>query len=134
MGTVGMIVGQIGAGHAIEQILADYPSLEREDVLQALRYVAWLAEDHEIVPPRRMKLLIDMNPHILETSLSRQWPAQWYSRHRDKIMRSADPVARDVRLMGFTNRWVSRNGHGTTHPMFSRTLAPCRLQGSNPLR
>jgi len=34
--TVGMIVGQIGAGHSIEQVLADYPYLEREDVLQAL--------------------------------------------------------------------------------------------------
>jgi len=49
--TVGMIVGQIGAGHAIEEILADYPYLEREDVLQALRYAAWLAEDREVVLP-----------------------------------------------------------------------------------
>ena len=40
--TVGMIVGQIGAGHTIEEILADYPYLEREDVLQALRYAACL--------------------------------------------------------------------------------------------
>ena len=50
--TVGMIVGQIGAGHTIEEILADYPYLEREDVLQALRYAAWLAEDREVVLPR----------------------------------------------------------------------------------
>ena len=49
--TVGMIVGQIGAGHSIEEILADYPYLEREDVLQALRYAAWLAEDREVVLP-----------------------------------------------------------------------------------
>ena len=49
--TVGMIVGQIGAGHTIEQILADYSYLEREDVLQALRYAAWLAEDREVVLP-----------------------------------------------------------------------------------
>lgn len=46
--TVGMIVGQIGAGHTIEELLDDYPYLEREDVLQALRYAAWLAEDREI--------------------------------------------------------------------------------------
>jgi uncharacterized protein (DUF433 family) len=39
--TVGMVVGQIGAGHSIEQVLADYPYLEREDVLQALRYGGW---------------------------------------------------------------------------------------------
>ncbi len=35
--TVGMIVGQIGEGRTIEQVLADYPYLEREDILQALR-------------------------------------------------------------------------------------------------
>ena len=47
--TVGMIVGQIGAGRSIEELLADYPYLEREDVLQALRYAAWLAEEREVV-------------------------------------------------------------------------------------
>jgi uncharacterized protein (DUF433 family) len=35
-----MIVSQFGAGHTIEEILADYPYLEREDILQALRYAA----------------------------------------------------------------------------------------------
>lgn len=50
--TVGMIVGQIGAGRTIEQILADYAYLEREDVLQALRYAAWLAEEREVTLPR----------------------------------------------------------------------------------
>ena len=47
--TVGMIVGQIGAGHDIDQILADYPYLEREDIMQALRYAAWRAEEREVV-------------------------------------------------------------------------------------
>ena len=47
--TVGMIVGQIGAGHTIDDVLADYPYLEREDVMQALRYAAWRAEEREIV-------------------------------------------------------------------------------------
>lgn len=47
--TVGMIVGQIGAGHSVDQVLADYPYLEREDVMQALRYAAWLAEEREVV-------------------------------------------------------------------------------------
>ena len=46
--TVGMVVGQIGAGHSIETVLADYPYLEREDVLQALRYAAWRAEEREV--------------------------------------------------------------------------------------
>jgi uncharacterized protein (DUF433 family) len=49
--TVGMIVAQIGAGHSIEGILADYPYLEREDIMQALRYAAWRAEEREIVLP-----------------------------------------------------------------------------------
>ena len=46
--TVGMIVGQIGAGLSIENILADYPNLEREDIMQALRYAAWRAKEREI--------------------------------------------------------------------------------------
>jgi uncharacterized protein (DUF433 family) len=43
--TVAMIVGQIGAGRTTDELLADYPYLEREDILQALRYAAWLAEE-----------------------------------------------------------------------------------------
>lgn len=46
--TVGMIVGQIGSGVAIDDLLADYPYLEREDVMQALRYAAWRAEEREV--------------------------------------------------------------------------------------
>jgi uncharacterized protein (DUF433 family) len=38
--TVGMIVGQIGSGRSIEDLLSEYPYLEREDILQALRYTA----------------------------------------------------------------------------------------------
>ena len=47
--TVGMVVAQIGAGHSIDAILADYPYLEREDVMQALRYAAWRAEEREVM-------------------------------------------------------------------------------------
>jgi uncharacterized protein (DUF433 family) len=46
--TVGMLVGQIGAGHSIENILTDYPYIEREDIMQALRYAAWRTEEREI--------------------------------------------------------------------------------------
>jgi uncharacterized protein (DUF433 family) len=49
--TVGMIVGQIGAGHTIEELLVAYPYLEREDILQALRYAAWRAEEREVKLP-----------------------------------------------------------------------------------
>jgi len=49
--TVGNVVGQIGAGRTVEDLLQDYPYLEREDILQALRYAAWLAEEREAVLP-----------------------------------------------------------------------------------
>jgi uncharacterized protein (DUF433 family) len=44
-----MIVGQIAAGRTIEDLLADYPYLERQDILQALRYAAWRAEEREVL-------------------------------------------------------------------------------------
>ncbi|MGZ8300278.1 MAG: DUF433 domain-containing protein [Rhodoplanes sp.] len=46
-----MIVGQIGAGRTAEELLADYPYLEREDILEALRYAAWRAQEREIELP-----------------------------------------------------------------------------------
>jgi uncharacterized protein (DUF433 family) len=47
--TVAMLVNQLAAGRTIDQVLADYPYLEREDIEQALRYAAWLAEGQELV-------------------------------------------------------------------------------------
>ena len=47
--TVGMIVGQVGAGRSIEDVLDDFPYLEREDVLEALQYAARLSQEREIV-------------------------------------------------------------------------------------
>jgi uncharacterized protein (DUF433 family) len=46
--TVGMIVGQIGAGRTVDELLVDYPYLEREDILEALRYAAWRAQEREV--------------------------------------------------------------------------------------
>lgn len=34
--TVAMVVGQIGAGHSVEEVSADDPYLERADIMQAL--------------------------------------------------------------------------------------------------
>jgi uncharacterized protein (DUF433 family) len=48
-GTVGMVVSQIGAGHSFDEVLADHPYLEREDMMQALRYAAWRAEERKIL-------------------------------------------------------------------------------------
>jgi uncharacterized protein (DUF433 family) len=47
--TVGMLVGQIGAGRSVDEILVDYPYIEREDIMQALRYAAWRTEEREVV-------------------------------------------------------------------------------------
>lgn len=46
---VSVIVGQIAYGATVEEVLADYPDLEREDIQQALAYSAWLT--HEEVHP-----------------------------------------------------------------------------------
>ena len=47
--TVGMIVGQIAAGHSVQEILAGYLYLEPEDITQALQYAAWRAQEQEII-------------------------------------------------------------------------------------
>jgi uncharacterized protein (DUF433 family) len=47
--TVSHIVGQIAQGATAEELLAEFPSLERDDIKQALEYAAWLTRE-EIVP------------------------------------------------------------------------------------
>jgi len=42
---VSVIVGQIAHGAKVEEILSDYPDLEREDIQQALEYAAWLTQE-----------------------------------------------------------------------------------------
>jgi uncharacterized protein (DUF433 family) len=46
--TVGTIVGLIASGKTVDQVLADYPYLERQDILEALSYAAWRAEEREV--------------------------------------------------------------------------------------
>ena len=45
--TVGMIIGELEADRSIDQILADFPYLEREDIVQAQRYADFLASAQE---------------------------------------------------------------------------------------
>lgn len=45
---VSVIVGQIAHGATADEVLADYPDLDREDVSQALEYAAWLATEQVI--------------------------------------------------------------------------------------
>ena len=43
--TVGMILSQLASGQTVDELLDDFPYLEREDIVQAMRYGAWLASD-----------------------------------------------------------------------------------------
>ena len=43
--TVALVVNLIASGMTEGEILAAYPGLEHEDIRQALRYAAWLAEE-----------------------------------------------------------------------------------------
>ena len=42
---VSVIVGQIAHDATVDEVLADYPDLEREDIQQALEYAAWLTQE-----------------------------------------------------------------------------------------
>jgi len=39
--TVGMILLQISEGITIEELLAEYPNLQKDDITEALQYAAW---------------------------------------------------------------------------------------------
>lgn len=51
--TVGTIVGLIASGATPEEVLADYPYLEREDITAALSYAAWRCEEIDVDLLRR---------------------------------------------------------------------------------
>ncbi|MCJ2092936.1 DUF433 domain-containing protein [Methylobacterium sp. J-072] len=46
--TASMILGNLGAGVTMERLLEMYPYIDREDVLEAIRYAAWLASERAI--------------------------------------------------------------------------------------
>ena len=46
--TVSAVLGQLAAGQSAEQILADYPYLERADILAALEFAADVVQEHEL--------------------------------------------------------------------------------------
>ena len=43
--TVALIVNLTGNGMTVQDIIAAYPYLEPDDILEALRYASWLAEE-----------------------------------------------------------------------------------------
>ena len=43
--TVDFVLKLIGDGYAVDDMVREYPDLERDDVLEAARYGAWLASE-----------------------------------------------------------------------------------------
>jgi uncharacterized protein (DUF433 family) len=43
-----MVLGQLASGRTIAGVLADYPYLERDDVLAALAYAAAVVNEREV--------------------------------------------------------------------------------------
>ncbi|MBI5178343.1 MAG: DUF433 domain-containing protein [Nitrospinae bacterium] len=42
---VSVLVGQVAHGVAFDEILKEYPDLEKDDIQQAIEYAAWLAQE-----------------------------------------------------------------------------------------
>ena len=55
--TVALILNLVANGYTTDQILEDYPYLEAEDIQQALRYAAWLADESVHPIPARAAAL-----------------------------------------------------------------------------
>ena len=49
--TVSAVVGQLAAGRSVDEVLADYPYLEHQDVLAALEYAAAAVSERELPLP-----------------------------------------------------------------------------------
>jgi uncharacterized protein (DUF433 family) len=51
--TVALLLNLVANGMSVADIAAEYPYIEEEDVRQALRYAAWLAEErvHSVEMP-----------------------------------------------------------------------------------
>jgi uncharacterized protein (DUF433 family) len=47
--TVDFVLKLLGDGYTAEEIVAEYPELEKEDVYQAAKYGAWLASEKTII-------------------------------------------------------------------------------------
>ncbi len=51
--TVSLILKQVAGGMSVEKILAAYPELEKDDIVQALKYAAWLASEKTVIIPMK---------------------------------------------------------------------------------
>jgi uncharacterized protein (DUF433 family) len=63
--TVSAVLGQLAAGRSVDEVAADYPQLDREDVLAARAHAAEAAaSDTEF--PARLRRSIEENQAILD--------------------------------------------------------------------
>jgi uncharacterized protein (DUF433 family) len=46
--TVSAVLGQLAAGRSFDDVLADYPYLERDDILAALEFAAAAVQEREL--------------------------------------------------------------------------------------
>jgi uncharacterized protein (DUF433 family) len=44
--TVSLIVNLIAHGYTFDQIIDEYPALEKDDITQSLEYASWLTQEH----------------------------------------------------------------------------------------
>jgi uncharacterized protein (DUF433 family) len=46
--TVSMVLGQLAGGRTVDEVLADYPYLERDDILAALEFAAAAVNERDV--------------------------------------------------------------------------------------
>ena len=46
---VGLILGYLAGGMTVEEILGEYPTLTREDVLACLEYASYVVDNEEVL-------------------------------------------------------------------------------------
>ncbi len=49
--TASLIVGQLAHGATADEILEDYPDLEKEDIEEAMKYAAWVVSEQVYPAP-----------------------------------------------------------------------------------
>lgn len=49
--TVSAVVGQLAAGRSVDEVLVDYPYLDRADILAALEFAAAAVSERELPLP-----------------------------------------------------------------------------------
>ena len=43
------ILGIIAGGYTVDRVLESYPDLDRDDIIEALEYAAWVVDEKQVV-------------------------------------------------------------------------------------